>query len=55
MLTLSVPHRDQDYQFAVLGNVDLRYDYITGHEVKLVFVCGIVVMPIPRASSLGIY
>jgi len=30
-------------------------DNITGHEVRLAFVRGIAVMPVPRAPSLRIY
>ena len=47
--------RDPDYHFAILGNIDLLYDYITDREVKLKFLCGTVVMPIPWVPSLRIY
>ena len=46
--------RARDYHFAVLGDVDSQNDYVTGPEVKLVVACGVDVIPVPRAPSLGI-
>ena len=47
--------KDQDYNFAVLCNIDLWYDGITMHEVRLVSVCSIVVISVPGTPSLRIY
>ena len=40
--------KDQDDDFALLYDIDLRHDNITVHEIRLVFACGTAVISIPR-------
>ena len=47
--------KGQGYYFAGLCNIDLLYDNITGHKVKLVFLCVFAVMLVPLVLSLGVY
>jgi len=47
--------KDQDCDFAVLYNVNLKYDSITGHETRLVCACSTAVFSILQMLSLGIY
>ena len=59
LLTVCIPYRavhhlwenDQDYHFVVLCNINLCYDNITGHEVKVVFVWSIAVISVPGILS----
>jgi len=46
--------KDQDYDFTVLYDVDLRHDNITVHEIRLVFACGTAVISIRRILCLRI-
>jgi len=47
--------KEKYYDFAVLCNIDSRYDNITGHEVRLLFVCNIAVISVLEMPSLRIY
>ena len=38
--------KDQDDDFAVLYDIDLWHDNMTVHEIRIVFVCGTVVISI---------
>lgn len=56
---LSTEDTDQDYHVAVFDVGDLRYNYTTDYEIKLVFVCGVVVYeelhPISRRDREEIF
>jgi len=47
--------KDQDYDFAVLCNINLCYDDITGHEVRLELACNTAVISVTQMLSLRIY
>jgi len=46
--------KDQDDDFTVLYDIDLRHDNITVHEIRLVFACGTAIISVARILRLRI-